>query len=91
MNANKAEIFLTAARLAGAREVLKLLTKAGTDREVGRKTLLLAFLLDPAAFGTQRNLARRLAVTEGRASQMLKVLRRHFQSNSPSWLTSVKE
>ena len=81
------EILLAAVRLDATREALALLTKDGSDKDIGRRTLLLAYVLDPSLIGTQRQLARRLGVTEGRGSQMLKVLRRHFSSNSPAWLT----
>ena len=78
---NKAELLLTAVQLAVVRAALELLTKAGNEKEVGRKTLLLAYLLAPDLIGTQRDLAKRIGVTEGRASQMLKVLRRHYRTN----------
>lgn len=89
MNRVKAAVAL--ARISGAREALELLTREGSDRDVGRRALLLAYLIAPDLIGTQRDLAKRLGVTEGRASQMLKVLRRHFGSKPPGWLTRVKE
>jgi hypothetical protein len=76
MNANT---LLTILRLHTVREALAPLVKSGTDKEVGRKALLTAFLIDPGLIGTQRDLARRMGVSEGRASQMLKVIRREFQ------------
>ena len=72
------EIVLALAKLQGAREVLELVTGEGSDRDAGRKALLLAYLLTPEAIGTQGDLARRLGVSEGRCSQMLKPLRRHL-------------
>ena len=72
------EIVLALAKLQGAREVLELITAEGGDQAAGRKALLLAYLLTPEAIGTQGDLARRLGVSEGRCSQMLKPLRRHL-------------
>ena len=82
------EIVLALAKLQGAREVLELITAGGGDQAAGRKALLLAYLLTPEAIGTQGDLARRLGVSEGRCSQMLKPLRRHLLSNSPPGLTA---
>ena len=79
MNANKVEILLTAARLAAVREALALLTKDGSDKEVGRKCLLLAYLLGCSPCETQRELAAKLGVSESRVSRMCKVLRPHFR------------
>jgi hypothetical protein len=73
------ETLLAAVRLKILRDTFRPLVKDGSDREIGRKVLLLAYCLDPAAIGTQRELARRLGVTEGRSSQMLKVIRRSFK------------
>ena len=72
------EILLALAKLQGARETLELITADGGDQAAGRKALLLAYLLTPEAIGTQGDLARRLGVSEGRCSQMLKPLRRHL-------------
>lgn len=73
-----AEAIALAIRADSIREVLALLARSKTDREAGRKALLLAFVIEPELIGTQRELARRMGVTEGRASQMLKVFRRHY-------------
>ena len=67
-----------AIRLAAYRELLSLITRAPTDRIAGRRALLLAFILDPGLIGPQRELARRMGVSEARASQMLKTIRREF-------------
>ena len=82
------EIVLALAKLQGAVEALELVTGDGSDRDAGRKALLLAYLLTPKNIGTQGDLARRLGVSEGRCSQMLKPLRRHLLSNSPPGLTA---
>lgn len=66
------------ARAAGAAEVLRFLARGGTDKEVGRRALLLAFLLCPDAIATQRELAGRIGVTEARVSQMLRVFKRAY-------------
>ena len=81
------EIVLALAKLQGAREVLELITAEGGDRDAGRRALLLIFIIAPETIGTQGDLARRLGVSEGRCSQMLKPLRRHLLSNSPPGLT----
>ena len=81
------ELALALTRLAAVREVLTLITAEGGDQAAGRKALLLLYLIAPEAIGTQGDLARRLGVSEGRASQMLKPLRRHLLSNSPPGLT----
>ena len=72
------EAALLCAKLQGAREVLELITAGGGDQAAGRKALLLAYLIAPKTIGTQGDLARRLGVSEGRCSQMLKPLRRHL-------------
>ena len=72
------EILLALAKLQGARETLELITADGGDQAAGRKALLLAYLIAPKTIGTQGDLARRLGVSEGRVSQMLKPLRRHL-------------
>lgn len=82
------EAVAAALRLKATRDVLALLADSKTDREAGRKALLLAFMLDPALIGRQRELARRMGVTEGRASQMLKSLRRSLANKTEVRLTS---
>ena len=82
------ELALALTRLAAVREVLELVTGEGSDRDAGRRALLLLYIIAPEAIGTQGDLARRLGVSEGRASQMLKPLRRHLLSNSPPGLTT---
>ena len=72
------ELALALTRLAAVREVLELITADGGDQAAGRKALLLAYLIAPKTIGTQGDLARRLGVSEGRVSQMLKPLRRHL-------------
>jgi hypothetical protein len=73
----KAEILLAAVRLDAIREVLMIITADGaTDKQAGRKALLLSYLLEPGMIGTQRQLARRMGVSPGRCSQMLTALRR---------------
>ena len=81
------ELALALTKLQGAVEALELITAEGGDRAAGRKALLLAYLIAPKTIGTQGDLARRLGVSEGRVSQMLKPLRRHLLSNSPPGLT----
>ena len=72
------ELALALTRLAAVREVLELVTGDGSDRDAGRRALLLLYIIAPKTIGTQGDLARRLGVSEGRASQMLKPLRRHL-------------
>ncbi|MDB6023111.1 MAG: hypothetical protein JWQ04_2968 [Pedosphaera sp.] len=62
-------------RADATREILSLIVKGSSDREAGRRALLIAFVLDPALIGTQKELSRRIGVSEGRASQMLKTIR----------------
>ena len=87
MNPAQAQAAIALAKLAGAREALALVTKDADASQAGRKALLLCYVIAPEEIGTQRELARRLGVTEGRASQMLKVLRCHSCHNAPAWLT----
>ena len=71
-------------RLACAHELLGVLVKSGSERQIGRRALLLAYAIDPdLAGGTQRTLARRLGVTEARISQELKPIREHFRAVFP--------
>ena len=71
------DAIITAICLATLRETLAMLTAESADsREVGRRTLLLAYATDATLIGSQRDLAKRLGVTEGRASQMLKAFRK---------------
>jgi hypothetical protein len=73
------EIVIAAIEARAVRDVLALLVKGRAIGEVGKRALLLAWLMDPALVGkTQRDLARRMGVTEGRASQMLKAIRSKF-------------
>ncbi len=57
---------------------LAFITAKKDARQVGRRVLLLAFLLRVGDCRTQRALARRLKVTEGAISQKLKSLKREF-------------
>jgi hypothetical protein len=84
---NPVEAVALAIRAQATHELLALLSKSKTDKEAGRKALLIAFILDPALIGTQRELARRMGVSEGRASQMLKHIRRSFAHESAFKLT----
>jgi DNA-binding MarR family transcriptional regulator len=85
----KTEALLSAFRLLSVREAMETVCNSGNDREVGRRALLLAYTIDPSLIGTQRELARRMGVTEARVSQMLKVLRRHFSPKSGHRLTTA--
>jgi hypothetical protein len=78
MNTTKLELLATAQRLQSAKEDMAMLARGGTAQEVGRRCLLLCYIIAPDLIGTQRELARRLGVTEGRASQMLKAVRRNL-------------
>jgi len=84
----KLELALAALRLQAVRSVLESVTREADDRAAGRRALLLAYIVAPELIGTQRQLAARLGVTEGRASQMLKVLRRHFSKKFPALVDS---
>jgi hypothetical protein len=72
----KTEALLSAFRLLSVREAMQTVCKSGDDREVGRRALLLAFTIDPSLIGTQRELARRMGLSESRVSIMLKCVRR---------------
>lgn len=75
-NNSPVEAVALAIRLQATREVLALIAKgSGTDREAGRKALLLSYVMDKSIIGSQRELARRMGVSEARASQMLKSFR----------------
>jgi len=76
MTMQQLESVIASAKLETLRETLALLTKDGSDREVGRRTLLVAWLLDKSRVGSQKALAKRMGVSEGRVSQMLATLRR---------------
>lgn len=80
----KVALAALAIRTQATREVLALIANSDSDREAGRKALLLAFVIDKTLIGTQRELARKLGVTEGRASQMLKAFRERFAKGIPS-------
>jgi hypothetical protein len=73
-----AEALLLAAQFQAVSELLSVLVNSASDREAGRKALLIAFIVDKKLIGTQRDLAKKMAVTEARASQMLKSFRANF-------------
>ena len=79
MTSERAELVMTVVRMQAVRECLAKLTKSGTAEQVGRKVLLTAWILDRSLIGKQKDLAKRLGVTPGRASQMLNSVRRHFR------------
>ena len=58
--------------------LLELLSAGGDARRVGARCLCLAHLLRARRDANQRQLAERLGLTEGRVSQLLKVLRREI-------------
>lgn len=68
------QVEITIARLAATRDVIASLAADGDAATIGRKVLLLDYILAPR--GTQRALAARLGVTPARACQMLRTLRR---------------
>jgi len=72
------ETVALAIRYEATRELLELLTKDASDREAGRRAMLIAFIVDPKLFGTQTELAKRMGVSRARASQMLNKVRRGF-------------
>jgi Trp operon repressor len=84
----KASILVAAVRLDATKEVLRLTVAGRTVKETATRAELLAWLLKCSPCATQRDLAKRLGVSEGRCSQMLKVFRRHYGSNSAMRLTS---
>jgi len=68
---------LALARLDAIHEALAMLTDGvESDSQAGRRALLLAFCIDRHLVGNQRDLARRLGVSQARASQMLKSMRK---------------
>jgi hypothetical protein len=81
----KPQIEATAAvvRLLAARELLAPLVRLGTERQIGRRAVLMAFALGAGPCKTQRALAARLGVTEARISQELKPVRAHFRALIP--------
>ena len=74
-------------RLAAAAELLRLITTNADAKRAGTKAHLLAFIIECSPCATQRDLAKRLGVSEGRCSQMLKVFRRHYGRDSAVRLT----
>jgi hypothetical protein len=74
----RVEALLLAAQFQAMRELLAVLVNSASDREAGRKALLIAFTIDRKLIGTQRDLAKKMGVTEARASQMLKSIRANF-------------
>ena len=81
MSPDRAELVLAVVKMQAVRECLAKLTQSGTAEQVGRKVLLTAFLLDRSLIGRQKDLAKRLGVTPGRASQMLNSVRRHSRND----------
>ncbi len=70
---------IAAAQALAIGELLDLITADAADvHEAGRRALVLAFLLEPSRFNGQQDLARRLGVSKGRASQVLNHIRRRF-------------
>jgi hypothetical protein len=78
------EAALLLVRLAAAHELLEVLTKTGTERQIGRSALLLAFILGATPEKSQRNLSRRLKISEAAISLQMKAIREVFP-----WLTST--
>jgi hypothetical protein len=69
-------------RLLAARELLTPLAR-GTGRQIGRRVLLLAFILGATPERTQRQLARRLKVSEARISQEMRPILAQFRQIFP--------
>ncbi|MGD0258969.1 MAG: hypothetical protein ABSD29_04000 [Verrucomicrobiota bacterium] len=84
MNRSQAQAALALVRLAAAHELLGVLVKTGTERQIGRRCLLLALAIDPILVGgNQRQLAARLRRSEARISQEVKAMRPYFGSIIP--------
>jgi len=76
------ELLAAVARLEVSRDLLAKLVKDSADAETaGKRTLLWAYVFDPGLVGTQRQLARRLGLSESRVSRMCKSLRRSMGAN----------
>ena len=71
-------------RVAAAHELLGVLVKTGSERQIGRACIMLAFILGATPEKSQRNLSRRLKRSEARISQEMKAIREAFP-----WLTST--
>ena len=74
----RADALLLIARIQAVRNILKLLTKGGSDKEIGRRALLLLWILDRRLVGTQKQLAERLGVSRPRATQMIGAFTKQF-------------
>jgi len=64
--------------IKAVRELLHVITTDASEREAGRRALLLCFILNPEAIGSQKQLAARLGVSEARTSQLLNEFRQKF-------------
>jgi DNA-binding MarR family transcriptional regulator len=73
MSDAQAKLLTAITRLSAVRECLKVLTREDESAtELGRRVLLVTYLVDKSLIGRQQDLARRLNVTPGRASQLLR-------------------
>ena len=70
-------------RILAARELLGALVREGTERQIGRRALLLSFILGATPERTQRQLARRLKVSEARISQEMRPILAQFRQLFP--------
>ena len=61
------------------RELLAIITTDASEREAGRRALLLAFVITPDVIGTQNELAKRLGVSRVRVTQLLTEFREKSQ------------
>jgi hypothetical protein len=75
---NPIQIAALAIRLQASRELLAILANSESDKEAGRKALLLAWILEPELIGSQKELARKMGVSQARVSQMLRHMRLSF-------------
>ena len=85
MTPREAQAAALLVRVAAGHELLEVLVRTGSERQIGRSALLLAFLLGATPQKTQRGLSRRLKVSEARISQEMRAIREAFP-----WLNSPR-
>lgn len=71
-----------AIRLETISNTIRFLSQNATGRQVGRRVMLIAYLLGQGGCKTQRDLAHRLGVSEGRVSKAVKSARQFLSGKT---------
>jgi hypothetical protein len=71
---------LAAARVTGAKKLLDFITDSDdySPKAIGHRALVSSYLLRGSRWATQRQLAKMMRITAGRASQQIKDMRHHM-------------